>query len=428
MAIDSRYKLKTGEEVDYFPPIQNTDSPYLTEAAMHADQANQVQGYGYLVDGVGAFTYLGTVAGTAADYEGFGGVSGLDLRASNLAGDLSTPEKDGIKTKLSMEGSSAAYTTTLLFDNIFGKFLGTRNQIASESFTLATTGNKIGATIHIHFISDGLNPINFSSSFEFLHGIDSGTILPAGNYEFYFVYKANNRVSVNVNKGVYKILSYAYSISGANQNIAFANAVDFVKPLSGAFSVGYWVKATNINSKFLVGIMNSSGRTWFSGFSTTGPVNQFTSDLVIFNLGGAQYMQRYNNDNKNINQWYFFVHTWDGSGNKVGIKCYSQGQLDIHVESQGVSSMSSINNQGAFSLGNSLSFQPIDTQCALLFYANKVLTESEVLSAYALGKNAKISDYSFYSDLVDGWSFNNNLVSAKGTHNGTATAPTYILI
>ena len=24
MAIISRYKLKTGEEVDYFPPIQNT--------------------------------------------------------------------------------------------------------------------------------------------------------------------------------------------------------------------------------------------------------------------------------------------------------------------------------------------------------------------------------------------------------------------
>ena len=59
------------QEVEPFPPIQNTGNPYLTEAAMHADQANQLQGYGYLVDGVGAFTYLGTVAGTDADYEGF---------------------------------------------------------------------------------------------------------------------------------------------------------------------------------------------------------------------------------------------------------------------------------------------------------------------------------------------------------------------
>ena len=58
MAIDSRYKLKTGEEVDYFPPIQNTDNHYLTEAAMHADQSNQLEGYGYLVTGVGAFINL----------------------------------------------------------------------------------------------------------------------------------------------------------------------------------------------------------------------------------------------------------------------------------------------------------------------------------------------------------------------------------
>ena len=71
MAIDSRYKLKTGEEVAYFPPIQNTGNPYLTEAVMYADQVNQLQGYGYLVDGIGAFTYLGTVAGTSADYKGF---------------------------------------------------------------------------------------------------------------------------------------------------------------------------------------------------------------------------------------------------------------------------------------------------------------------------------------------------------------------
>jgi len=101
MAIDLRYKLKTGEEVAYFPPIQNTANPYLSEAAMHLDQANQLQGYGYLVDGVGAFTYLGTVAGTAADYEGFGG--GLDLRASNLAGDLSTAEEDSILLKINAQ-------------------------------------------------------------------------------------------------------------------------------------------------------------------------------------------------------------------------------------------------------------------------------------------------------------------------------------
>ena len=58
------------------PPIPNTANPYLTEAAMHLDQANQLEGYGYLVDGVGAFTYLGTLAGTAADYRPFIDISG----------------------------------------------------------------------------------------------------------------------------------------------------------------------------------------------------------------------------------------------------------------------------------------------------------------------------------------------------------------
>ena len=90
MAIKSRYKLKTGEEVAYFPPIQNTANPYLTEAAMHADQANQLQGYGYLVDGVGAFTYLGTVAGTAADYEPFSNKYSKDiiLRSPNTSSSI----------------------------------------------------------------------------------------------------------------------------------------------------------------------------------------------------------------------------------------------------------------------------------------------------------------------------------------------------
>ena len=423
--MDSRYKLKTGQEVDYFPPIQNTDSPYASEAAMHADQANQLQGYGYLVDGVGAFTYLGTVAGTAADYEGFG----ANLRLSNLAADLSTAEQDGIKTKLSMEGVSASYATTLLFDNIFGKFLGTRNQTAVERFTVATTGNKIGGTIHIHFISDGVNPINFSSGFEFLHGIDSGTILPAGNYEFYFVYKANGRVSVNVNKGIYKMLSYsyAYRIDGSGQNMTVANSVDFVKPLSGAFSVGYWVLNLNTSSKFLVGIIGSGGRTWSSNFTTNSGEGKLTADLTILNSGGSQYIQHYSHPARNTNTWYFVVATYDGSGTRAGIKTYINGQLDISTQPPlGAVSISTINNQGAFGVGMITGYQSVNSQCDQLWYANRVVTAAEISNTYALGKAALISELPFYTDIVDGWNFNQSLISSRGTHNGTATNPLYI--
>ena len=428
--IKLRYPLKVlQEEVAYFPPIQNTANPYLTEAAMYADQANQLQGYGYLVDGVGAFTYLGTVAGTAADYEGFGG----NLRLSNLAGDLSTAEKNGIKTKLSIvdggitgEGTSGTYTTTLLFDNIFGKFLGTRNQIAGENFTLATTGNKIGATIHIHFISDGVNPINFTSGFDFLHGIDSGTILPAGNYEFYFVYKANNRVSVNVNKGVYKILSYAYKISGSSQNISFANAADFVKPLSGAFSVGYWVKSTANDGFFTLGIMSASGRTWTSTMSKSGG---FGSDLAIFNSGGSQFIQQYVIANNLIDVYYFIVHTYDGSGTRAGINSYSDSvKENNNTENVGVTSITTINNVGSFSIGLFGTNQSKNAECAMAFYVNKVLTQAEITNAFQLGKSAKISELPFYVDILEGWDFENNLLSARETHNGTATTPIYIQI
>jgi len=86
MAIYSKYPLKVLQEVAPFPPIQNTANPYLTQAAMYADQANQLQGYGYLVDGVGAFTYLGTLAGTAADYESLSSNKKLDKQIISGAG------------------------------------------------------------------------------------------------------------------------------------------------------------------------------------------------------------------------------------------------------------------------------------------------------------------------------------------------------
>ena len=83
--IYSKYPLKVGQEVEPFPPIQNTANPYATEAAMHLDQSNQLEGYGYLVDGVGAFTYLGTVAGSSVDYTPFIPTKDISLRSDNTA-------------------------------------------------------------------------------------------------------------------------------------------------------------------------------------------------------------------------------------------------------------------------------------------------------------------------------------------------------
>ena len=64
-------RLKFGQEVDYL--IANSDNPYLSEAAMHADQANQKQGYIYVVENVGHFEKLSTSAGVAGDYRQLSG-------------------------------------------------------------------------------------------------------------------------------------------------------------------------------------------------------------------------------------------------------------------------------------------------------------------------------------------------------------------
>ena len=89
MAIYSRYKAEFGKEVEALPvPIQNTDNPYTDEAAMHADQSNQLEGYGYLVTGVGAFIYLGTLAGTAEDYEAFMPTKDIILKSDNTSSTL----------------------------------------------------------------------------------------------------------------------------------------------------------------------------------------------------------------------------------------------------------------------------------------------------------------------------------------------------
>ena len=106
--INSRYPFKVLQEVAPFPPIQNTDNPYATEAAMHADQANQLEGYGYLVTGVGAFAYLGTVAGTAGDYESLSSNKKLDKQIISGAG---TAKSDALRI-ISPEGGMARHHYT----------------------------------------------------------------------------------------------------------------------------------------------------------------------------------------------------------------------------------------------------------------------------------------------------------------------------
>lgn len=99
------------------------------------------------------------------------------------------------------EATTGVYTTTLTFDSIFGKFLDKHTQTAAQSFTIAASGHKKGASIYFEFVADGVNAVNFDTNFDFFYGIASGEVLPAGTYEFYFLYKSNGKVTVNVPAG-----------------------------------------------------------------------------------------------------------------------------------------------------------------------------------------------------------------------------------
>ena len=184
--MNSRYKLKTGQEVDYFPPIQNTDTPYATEAAMYADQANQLEGYGYLVDGVGAFTYLGTVAGTAADYEDFSSIKKLDrqtiagagvnksdtLRIINpIGGQVRhhfTNQPGAIKIKFPVNTTHAStYSLTIdIFGRQYGanttdsasiRISGQTNTAITDNTSVTTLVSREGINYPVRFGNDGAN-------------------------------------------------------------------------------------------------------------------------------------------------------------------------------------------------------------------------------------------------------------------------------
>lgn len=107
------------------------------------------------------------------------------------------------------EASTGSFSSTLSFSNVFGHFMDRFTQSAAIPFTVSSTGNKAGASVQADIVTDGISPVKFSpaTKFEFKYGLSGGTVdangdyvitLPAGTYEFYFMHKANGKVTVSV--------------------------------------------------------------------------------------------------------------------------------------------------------------------------------------------------------------------------------------
>jgi len=266
MAIESRYPLKVLQEVEPFPPIQNTANPYLTEAAMHADQDNQLQGYGYLVDGVGAFTYLGTVAGTAADYEGFGGGVGNET-------DPTVPQyvKDIIQTDL---------------DNWNGKL--DRQRIAGAGVNKSDTLriiNPIGGQVRHHFTNQpGAIKIKFPVNTT--HGATySLTVDIFGRqYNLNTTDSASLRISGQTNGATVNTTSVTTLVSGERINypVRFGNdGTNFCIWIGETTHVFDSMTSTITNLNVSIAIAGSSLSDWDAPFVISRVTSFDTVNLLL---------------------------------------------------------------------------------------------------------------------------------------------------
>jgi len=99
------------------------------------------------------------VAGTAADYEGFG----ANLRLSNLAGDLTTAEKDAIRLKIGTAISPAPFLDEVIPDSYLPSTTGMfklKGSFFTENMTVTTTG---GTVNYIIFHNDNDVDVNITT-------------------------------------------------------------------------------------------------------------------------------------------------------------------------------------------------------------------------------------------------------------------------
>jgi hypothetical protein len=110
------------------------------------------------------------------------------------------------------------------------------------------------------------------------------------------------------------------------------------------------------------------------------------------------------------------------------VKIYQNGAEVASLISSDVGSLTEIFAGGTFRIG-----RQHDT-----YHSNgAVLDELIVLKGTALNATqvsefqnsgnaiADMTTLTFWSSVTDGWQFNGNLNSVRGTHNGTATTPQY---
>lgn len=138
-----------------------------------------------------------------------------------------------------------AWSSELLFDKN-SIYYADHTQTGAINFTIAAAGNLVDkdSVIRQRITSDGINTISFTGfDADYIKGITSGDILPAGNYEFWFAY-ANGTVSVSV-PGEGESVTSSNAVNRNGDNIELGGA--FTKNTSHDGGGFHWTIGANSN-------------------------------------------------------------------------------------------------------------------------------------------------------------------------------------
>jgi hypothetical protein len=208
---------------------------------------------------------------------------------------------------------------------------------------------------------------------------------------------------------------YAFGSPGTDQTLTFANPSDFV--FTGPFSCGVWMD-TSTNGQTIIGGTTSSG-------ATTWRFKKVNEQPGASGQSGIESQIQDATSSNNIYRGSLLpvgrvrgVLTWDGSISADSLKIYANGTL---VGNAGIDP-----GWAAMRPGGNVTATGVNTTIDVLFFANRALTAAEVSEDYNGGNRTTMAGTSFESSLIDYFLFDGSLVSAKGTHNATATSPQYV--
>ena len=189
-----------------------------------------------------------------------------------------------------------------------------------------------------------------------------------------------------------------------------------------AFSISCWVYHDyTTNRTYVAKIDNSpnTGQGYYIG-TVAGPVWRF---WIANNYWGTKYMQ-VEGGTTVTKAWHHIVATYDGSGNRSGMKIYLNGAAETLTGAGATSLSDTIVSTEPLTIGNQAGGNHMAGHIAQVGIFNVELSASDVTSIYNSGKTKDLSGESglvSYYRMGDGEDKYPNILDYKGTAHGTMT-------